>query len=175
MSEKLFSALALIISIFALFVSVWQGVDSRAFNKLSVKPHLQVNPRLTDYANSGLFLENSGTETAFIEAIVLSVDGKVFDIINEGSLAFYEYIKAKPNCYRESWPRKGAAIQSGREFPLVQVTRAEVGVCDLEVVRLLTVPDVTMKIKYITPYGELLEMSEVFSLSERELGLTLIQ
>jgi len=170
-SEKILSVSALIISIFALAVSVWQGMDNRDFNRLSVKPHLQVNPKLTGDSESGLYLENAGTGTAFINAITISVNGKTFDLIKDNASIFFESIQVKHGCYIESWPRKGAAIQSGKEFPLIQVTEADVAACNLEIVKFLTEPDMIMNIEYTTPYGESLEFFESISLTERELGV----
>jgi len=170
-SEKILSLSAVIISIFALVVSIWQGIDNRDFNKLSVKPYLQVNPKLTGGVESGLYLENAGTGTAFINTISLSLKGKTFDLIKDNTSTFFESIQVKPGCFKESWPRKGAAIQSGKEFPLLQVTKADIAACNLEIVKFLTESDVVMNIEYTTPYGEPIKFSETISLTERELGV----
>lgn len=170
-SEKSISALALVISISALVVSIWQGVDNRNFNELSVKPHLQINPKLTGDSESGLYIENAGTGTAFINSISIRVNDKTFNLIEDNTSILFEFIRVKPDCYRESWPRKGAAIQAGKEFPLIQVTKADVAVCNLETIKLLTEPNMIMNIEYTTPYGELLNFSDNISLTEREFGV----
>ncbi len=169
--EKALSTAAIIISTFALVVSIWQAKDNRDFNKLSIKPHLQVNPKLTGDKESGLYLENAGTGTAFIDSITLSVNGKIFNLIEDNSSEFFNSIDVKPDCYKESWPRKGAAIQSGKEFPLIKVTEANAPLCNFEAMKFLTEPSVIMNISYTSPYNEKLEFSESISLTERELGI----
>lgn len=170
-SEKVLSIGAIIISIFALIVSIWQAKDNRDFNKLSIKPHLQVNPKLTGDKESGLYLENTGTGTAFIDSITLSANGKTFNLIENNSSDFFNSINVKPGCYRESWPRKGAAIQSGKEFPLIKVTEANALLCNFEAMKFLTEPNIIMNISYRSAYNEKFKFAESISLTERELGV----
>ncbi|WP_444910410.1 hypothetical protein [Microbulbifer sp. TRSA005] len=169
-SEKSLGIIAIIISVFALAVSVWQAVDNRNFNKLSIRPHLQVSPNLTSVSESGLYLENAGTGTAFIHSIKLNIKGKSFDLIENSSTDFFKFTDVKPNCYRESWPRRGAAIQAGKEFPLISVTKSDKPLCGLAAIEFLTEPGITINISYSSPYGEIFELSDSISLTERELG-----
>jgi hypothetical protein len=170
-SEKSLSVAAIIISTFALIVSIWQAKDSRDFNKLSFKPHLQINPKLTGNKESGLYLENAGTGTAFINSLTLTVSGKTYDLIEDNSSELFNSIDVRPGCYRESWPKKGAAIQSGKEFPLIKVSDSNIESCWFEAMKFLTEPNVIMNISYTSPYDEELVFSESISLTKRELGV----
>ena len=170
-AEKVLSLAAIIISTLALIVSIWQAKDNRDFNKLSFKPHLQVNPKLTGDKEDGLYLENAGTGTAFIDSITVSTNGKIYNLIEDNPLEFFNSLNVKPHCYRQSWPKKGAAIQSGKEFPLIKVTEANAQECNVEVIKLLTRPNVIMNIFYTSPYNEKLKYSKSISLTEKELGV----
>ena len=170
-SEKVVSLAAIIISTLALIVSIWQAKDNRDFNKLSIKPHLQVNPKLTGDKESGLYLENAGTGTAFIDSVTVSTNGKIFNLTEGNPSEFFNSLNVKPDCYRQSWPKKGAAIQSGKEFPLIKVTEANEPLCYFEVFKLLTGPNIIMNISYTSPYDEKLKYSKRISLTESELGV----
>ena len=170
LSEKMLSKLAIVISVFALAVSIWQAADNRSFNEFSIKPHLQVNPRLTFDSESGLYLENAGTGTAFIDSISLHVNGKSFDLIKNHSSEFFDFIGIEANCYKESWPRSGAAIQAGKEFALIQATKVSDPRCNFAIEGFLVKPQIEIDIDYHSPYGEPLNLSDTVSLTERELG-----
>ena len=169
-TDKSLSILAIAASFVALGISSWQAWDSRKFNRLTIDPYLQTNPKLTGDSETGLYLENAGTGTAFINKIDMFYDGKKYNLTNDSSIDFFKAINVNPDCFRQSWPRKGAALQSGKEFPLVRITNADTDACHLVAAKFLTQPGIEMTIGYTTPYREEREDTDEFALTERELG-----
>ncbi len=168
--EKTANIAVIIISIIALCVSLWQGSVTREHNRLSLAPHIQISPRLVGGKNSGLYMENAGTGSAFIKAISLSVKGRSFDLTKNSWSDFFKYINVKPGCFKERWIRVGSAIQAGKEMALITVTEADAPLCNLEALKFLTEPEVYLNITYTSPYKEVYEYSHVVTLSQEELG-----
>lgn len=171
MSDSKLGIIAIMVSGLALLISFWQAWDSRQFNKLTFKPHLQVNPVLTGEKNSGLYLENAGTGTAFIQSISFVKNEKNYNVLEDGPLGFYAQINVNPLCYKQSWPRPGAAIQAGKVIPLIKVTEAKINQCVNEVTKLLFQSKVKIHIEYLTPYDEKLEYFKAVGLNRKDIGL----
>ncbi len=69
---------SIFIAIIALFFSVWQGLQTRKHNKLSVRPLLKFYPRQSDDSQNGhyrLALVNCGIGPAVIKNVKLLFDG----------------------------------------------------------------------------------------------------
>lgn len=68
---------AIFISVLALCLSVYEGMETRKHNRLSVTPHLVFYDSLAQKKDRvGLFLENGGLGPAIIREMHISLDGK---------------------------------------------------------------------------------------------------
>jgi hypothetical protein len=66
---------ALVIALSAIGVTVWQGVEQRSHNRLSVKPALIFDTdEIADGTKVAITLKNSGTGPAIIKQFVIHVD-----------------------------------------------------------------------------------------------------
>ena len=74
-SETIVSLSAIIIAIASIGVTIWQGIETRKHNRLSVRPGLEITFGL-DKDNFGYFLTNNGLGPAIITYKKLFVDGK---------------------------------------------------------------------------------------------------
>jgi len=146
--ERSTSITALIVSVFAIGLSLWQGFISREHNKLSLAPYLQVSPKLVGGKESGLYIENAGTGTAFIKSVNINVDGKTFDLTKNSWSDLFEYIKVNPICYKKRWLKVGSAIRAGNEVVLISMTDADLPLCVLSAIKFLTTPEMRLSISY---------------------------
>lgn len=70
---------AFLVSLTALFLSIWQGYETRKNYRLSVTPHISIAGNWTfDDSFKGITIENKGIGPAIITKIELSFDNKVF-------------------------------------------------------------------------------------------------
>lgn len=153
-SEKVLSISAIFISICALAVSIWQGVVEREHNRLSLTPYIEVSPRLAGRSQSGIFIENAGTGAAFIKYVNISSGGKLFKLTEDNWSDFFQHIGVNKDCYKKSWIKPGSVLQPSKEIPLITVSEASMPICDLDAVKFLTEPGLTLKIVYESPYKE---------------------
>lgn len=70
------------IAIFALIVSVWEGIETRQFYRLSVKPHLDIVRSYSGIGEKGLSIENNGLGPAIIKKINIKNSSTIFDLTN---------------------------------------------------------------------------------------------
>jgi len=60
---------AMITATCALFVSVWQGYETRTHNRLTVRPHLQLTRSIERGKPIGLYVKNVGSGPAIIKKV----------------------------------------------------------------------------------------------------------
>ena len=68
--------LALFIAFVALAVAIWQGIETRKHNRLSVKPHLYFSTYSVSGESAGLRVTNGGLGPAIIKRFSLGVDNE---------------------------------------------------------------------------------------------------
>ena len=76
--------LALFIAFVALAVAIWQGIETRKHNRLSVKPHLYFSTYSVSGGPAGLRVTNGGLGPAIIKRFSLAVDNKWIDDTRRG-------------------------------------------------------------------------------------------
>ncbi len=76
--------LALFIAFVALAVAIWQGIETRKHNRLSVKPHLYFSTYSVLGEAAGLRVTNGGLGPAIIKSFSLAVDNKWIDDTRQG-------------------------------------------------------------------------------------------
>ncbi|MFM5361877.1 hypothetical protein ACET98_12370 [Aeromonas veronii] len=169
--EKTISFVAILISFLALLISIWQGYIARQHNRLSFQPYLQVSPRLVGDINSGLYLENAGTGTAFVKSIDIVINGKDFDLTKNQWSQFLSFVDINPICFKKSWIRPDAALQAGKELALISLSKAELpfSFCWLEVTKLLTLEEAELRVNYKSIYEEDFKLEDKFAIKRNEL------
>lgn len=68
-----------LIALAAVGIAVWQGFETRRYNRKSVKPYLEVNYDLVPTEPVKIIIKNQGIGPAFITKITCDVDGTTFD------------------------------------------------------------------------------------------------
>ena len=69
---------AIIVAIAAIAVSIWQGVDNRKHNRLSVKPKLQIIFKSDLLEGPQITVSNNGLGPATVDKLEVSLNGKTF-------------------------------------------------------------------------------------------------
>ena len=135
-SDKIVSFCAIVISVIALFVSIWQGVLTREHNKLSVKPNFLIAPVLEGKGGkNGIYLSNAGLGPGIISDAKLIINDEEFDFKKNPWLDVFKKINVKPICFSTSWFPAGSALKSSEEVPLISMTRADLAACYMEVIK----------------------------------------
>ena len=90
--DRINSIAFLIIAASALFISIWQGIENRNFNKLSLKPYLKY-----DYSNSAegltISIRNAGQGVAVVKSMEVLIDEKVYTSWESALTAISEEIE----------------------------------------------------------------------------------
>ena len=90
--DRIHSIAFLIIAASALFISIWQGIENRNFNKLSLKPYLKY-----DYSNSAegltISIRNAGQGVAVVKSMEVLIDEKVYTSWESAMTAISEEIE----------------------------------------------------------------------------------
>lgn len=77
-SEKLQSAIALLVAIFALLISVWQGCEQRRHNRYSIRPLLNFDVQSSNETKN-IQLANEGLGPAIFKRFSIEIDGQKLD------------------------------------------------------------------------------------------------
>ncbi|MBN1999733.1 hypothetical protein JW935_19415 [candidate division KSB1 bacterium] len=80
-SEKVVSVSAIIIAVASIVVTIWEGMEIRHHNRLSVRPKFEIfyYPD-TENNNHSWFIVNNGIGPGFLKSSKAIVDDKVFSI-----------------------------------------------------------------------------------------------
>jgi len=93
--EIIGSIVAILIGLFALTVSVWQGYETRNNYRLSVTPKITFYGHWrNDKMTPGVYIQNKGLGPAIITKVEVLLDGKIVDINSYGENLFYALEKA---------------------------------------------------------------------------------
>lgn len=155
--ETIIAVLALLISLVAVYFTREQLEVSRLHNRLSVKPILDVTPHAegTDGRN-GFYLTNVGLGPA----ILTSFSASTGDLSMEGFgsdrwQSVLNAAEANENCFATGWPREAAALKSGDEIALFEVTSAnDSEFCFAEMIKLMGGVGIDVKVGYQSIYKE---------------------
>jgi len=75
--ELIISILAILIAIGALIITIWQAREQRKYNRLSMRPILDIESNYSDSLDKiGLFLINRGTGPAIVTNTKFYIDNK---------------------------------------------------------------------------------------------------
>src|SRR5687767_3333578 len=67
------AASATVAAMAAVVIAMWDNVQSRQHNRLSVLPYVDITLTRTDYADGALTIENQGTGPAIIQGMTIRV------------------------------------------------------------------------------------------------------
>ncbi len=138
-------ALSLFVAFLALFVAIWQGIETRTHNRLSVIPHLDITivQKELETGKGGIRVINDGVGPAIIKYVKVKWKDKIIIDDNESNysesqwLHLHETIWPQKNVQAKYiYPRPGAYLQPERrifslEVPPEQLTRHDIW-CELK-------------------------------------------
>lgn len=111
------SIAAVVVALAAVFLSIFEGMQNRKHQRLSVRPYLEIGFHFTDeYA--GWDLSNNGIGPARVSHFALFVDGKEYkdwhSLLKKHNLA---------DKLTYTWPAKNDLIKAGDRWPLFRFPR----------------------------------------------------
>ncbi|WP_406734394.1 hypothetical protein RJD39_21530 [Vibrio scophthalmi] len=170
--ESVISFTSLAIALIAVFVTVWQGIETREYNKNSLKPYLTAAPMLTGIeGKNGIYVTNDGVGPAFIKGAILTVNGKRFDLSRNSWPSVYEYLGLEKLCHSESWFKNGSALKAGEKMTLLAPTAATISPrCPVEFVKLLSANQLELKIEYASVYDDSFVFQQEIGLDKQEIA-----
>jgi len=73
--ETVTAICAVIIALSALVVSIWEGIQNRKHNRLSVRPHLRIDRSTYVGSPAKITIGNNGLGTAIVQSFTVHCDG----------------------------------------------------------------------------------------------------
>ena len=151
-SDTIVSFSAIIIAIASIAVTIWQGIENRNHNRLSVRPKLEVN----FYAgkdNFGYILQNNGLGPAIITYRKFLVDGE--EIIYSGFSGYEDFIDKlgmKDHSVTHTGIYPGKTIKSDEQIKIISFYTKESD--ELDKLLPLIYSRVSIEIGYKSMYNE---------------------
>jgi len=68
------AASATVAAVAAVFIAIWDNVQSRQHNRLSVLPYIDITLMRTNYADGAILIENLGTGPAIVQGMTIRVE-----------------------------------------------------------------------------------------------------
>ena len=110
-SEKILSISAIIIALASIFISIWEGIEIRKHNRLSVRPKLEISYNVAQN-NFGYELINNGLGPAIIVEKKLFVDNKEIKASGfSGYDDFFEVLNLKDRLVMHGATGSGTTIR----------------------------------------------------------------
>lgn len=148
--------LALVIAVFAFFVSIWEGYENRTHNRLIVTPILSIDEKMTNSSPTflGIILTNQGYGPAIINSFDVYYKGKKID---EKGDRIWEIIYnshfSTPLTFVIEWNsfQQNMVVGMGEEKVLWGERVEQQSEYDKELAN--SISDISIKIKYSSVYG----------------------
>ena len=109
---------AMIVAVFALFVTIWDSYQSRKHNRLSVKPFLGIGVDIHEKVE--FTLSNQGIGPAVIKEFSVYFDGKLLSK-NPRADIYRDLLEGSIGKYKFHIPFEGACIKEGAEKSLLRL------------------------------------------------------
>lgn len=149
------SLAAIFISVLALIVSIWSGVETRNHNRISVKPSLVVMPALEGVGGrNGLYISNLGLGPGVVGEVDVLVGGKAFNLNQDSWPDILNQLNLDSDCFSHSWFPLGSIIYTGAEKPLLTLTKAKSPLCLRDVAQMVTDERISLNLHYESLYGD---------------------
>jgi hypothetical protein len=112
---------AVVIAVCALAVSIWQGVQNRRHNRLTVRPHVTLAHGLNYFEPITVRFSNAGVGPAWVKSFDLRVDGKsIHPGTPAGLAAAIAQIATGDLEYTVTMPTVGEAIRVGETLTFLR-------------------------------------------------------
>lgn len=115
--DQINSIALLVIAVSALFISVWQGIENRNFNKLSLRPYLKY-----DFSNSAdglsVSIRNAGQGVAIVKGMQVLIDEKPYESWKTALKAISEDIEI----LNEAWIYDDQIVTPSEKLMLIKMT-----------------------------------------------------
>ena len=152
---------AIIIAICALALTVWQGIQTRRHNRLTVKPHIDTGACYSLHKPFlGIRVVNSGLGPAILKKIEVGMRGQLYDCLQIGVLEElindFQFNFEREVNFHLGLKGLGASVLNGEEFFLFSIAREDADAAMAEVLR-QKLSHVTLTVGYESMYGELFE------------------
>ena len=170
-TELIISFSSVSIALMALFVSIWQSIETREHNKNSLKPYLTAAPLLNGIkGENGVYIINDGVGPAYIKSAHLTVEGQEFDLSRNIWPDVYKHIGLKKLCYSESWFKKGSALRAGEAMRLLAPSASPIASdCPIEFIKLISVKELVLQIEYQSVYEDDFIFDQSIGLDRQEV------
>ncbi len=127
--DRINSIALLVIAVSALFISIWQGIENRNFNKLSLRPYLKY-----DFTNNAeglsIGIRNAGQGVAIIKDMEVLVDGRAY----QGWESALKAISEDVEILKMAWINDDEIITPSEKLMLIKITPVDFGDKELKVV-----------------------------------------
>ncbi|HEY2987749.1 MAG TPA: hypothetical protein VGL11_08485 [Candidatus Binatia bacterium] len=123
-TDRILSVTATITAIASLTLAVWQGMENRRHNRLTIRPKLiMLGQRATSDREVGLVLLNKGTGPAVIKSATVWVDKEKLGFSRQGWIKTLQRLKT----IDQPWVHYGAVevLQAGESRPILWVDQSE--------------------------------------------------
>lgn len=126
--DRINSIALLVIAVSALFISIWQGIENRNFNKLSLRPYLKYDFSSSDEGLS-IGIRNAGQGVAIIKDMKVLIDGRPYETWESALAAVSPDIEI----LKRAWVNDDEIITPSESLTLVEMTSVDFGDKELKV------------------------------------------
>ena len=143
------------IALAAVFLSVWQGAETRQHNRLSVTPKLVLTKDMRQEAGSiGIFIANEGLGPAIIRDIVISVGEAQYDVnTREGWIDVLDHLEINERWIQWFAISEGTYFRAGQSDFLLAADRDKINVSE-ELRLTQATSQLKVRIEYESVYGD---------------------
>ncbi len=155
-SESVISMSAIVIAVASISISVWQGLETKKHNRLSVRPNLEIY-FTRGSESTGFLLINTGLGPAMIKDNAIWCDGVERRDLSANDLP--EILEMTDVTMSFGPTGRGASLQAGEQRDLIMFRNES-----LEEMKFSwkNIPGrISYKIKYESMYGEIFELSSL--------------
>ena len=151
-SERILSVSAIVIAVVSIVISVWEGIETRKHNRLSVMPKLEITYKRSG-DHFGYIVTNNGLGPAIIISKKILVDGQEINYSGfSGIEDFLEKLDLQDKFVKQGVIDPGYTIRSGDHVQIVLFTLT--GVQNAEELLMNVHNRVSIEIQYKSMYGD---------------------
>ncbi len=149
-TDKIIAVSAIVVAIASMVISVWQGIENRHHNRLTVTPKLGISFSMTD-KKVGIVITNNGLGPAIMTKRTLKYKGKeIDDYQQEDIINVVKYLKMSGNL-NFAILNNDEILSAGTEYPLLML-----GIEGMPTLEMMEEIDslVGFRLEYKSMYGE---------------------
>ena len=151
-SERILSVSAIVIAVVSIVISVWEGIETRKHNRLSVMPKLEITYKRSG-DNFGYIVTNNGLGPAIIISKKILVDGEEINYSGfSGIDDLLEKLNLQNRFIKQGVIDPGYTIRAGDQVQIVLFTLS--GSQNAEELLMDVHNRVSIEIQYKSMYGD---------------------